>query len=870
MKNLKKILAIAISLLIALSMTAVITIIPGASAHNPPWTVQQYCYCIVAPNVIGVGQTDFIAFWSNFVPPTAVGETGDRWTFIVTITASDGTNTTLGPITSDPVGTGNTAFTPDQAGNYTITATVKQHTISNEPNGPALGWGPSSTGYATIGDIYTAATSIPVTLVVQSTPIPNWPDAPLPTDYWSNPINDQNRDWWTISGNWLETNGFNSAAEGYYYKGGGYNPYTAGPTSAHILWAQPEPSAFGGVMGGVVSENGGVGNYYTGMSYEQTWGMNYGPWIISGMLYFDNPTFAAPNYGCYCYDLATGKLVWQQNFTITAAQVQQYVSPNQFGGIPYLWNMQGSTWSMYNAANGNFIESFKGCTSGTTVTSPTDGSILVYIMGGSGAGRWLAMWNSSLAVWANTPNLYVSNTYLEWRPYSGATGLNWSLGIQWNVTEPAITGTQSITKVDVVDSSNMVLCTVQFAQNDGTTMPELMAYSASNGALLWGPENTTAVPGTFGSTAESGITGISDGVVVEYVGPTMSFYGYNAATGAKMWGPTLASPTVNGWAEYGFYRCNWVGQGCIYLPGMDGYVHCLNITTGQWLWDFDTGPSGLETTWGNWPLLTATFLGSKDAPGTNGLQIYAVGGHTHLQPMYRGAQLYDVNGTTGQLIWSLEGWWEAGAPAGADGMMVAINGYDNQLYGFGKGNTQTTVNAPMNGVIDGNKFVISGTVTDQSPGQTGIGVPTAGTPAVSDASMSSWMTYLYMDQPKPTNTTGVPVTINAIDPNGNLIQLGTTTSDGYTGYYSLAVNPSTLGAGSGQYTVLANFGGSNSYYSSSSESSFILNAASATASPAPLEAQQPTGMYIIVGVAAIIIAIVIGFAITILMLRKRP
>ena len=142
--------------------------------------------------------------------------------------------------------------------------------------------------------------------MVQSTPIPTWPDAPLPTDYWSNPINDQNRDWWTISGNWLETNGFNSAAEGYYYKGGGYNPYTAGPTSAHILWAQPEPSAFGGVMGGVVSENGGVGNYYTGMSYEQTWGMNYGPWIISGMLYFDNPTFAAPNYGSYCYDLATG------------------------------------------------------------------------------------------------------------------------------------------------------------------------------------------------------------------------------------------------------------------------------------------------------------------------------------------------------------------------------------------------------------------------------------------------------------------------------------------------------------------------------------------------------------------------------------
>ena len=40
-----------------------------------------------------------------------------------------------------------------------------------------------------------------------------------------------------------------------------------------------------------------------------------------------------------------------------------------------------------------------------------------------------------------------------------------------------------------------------------------------------------------------------------------------------------------------------------------------------------------------------------------------------------------------------------------------------------------------------------------------------------------------MQQPHPTNTTGVPVTLTAIDPNNNFVTLGTATSDA-SGYYS--------------------------------------------------------------------------------------
>ena len=52
-----------------------------------------------------------------------------------------------------------------------------------------------------------------------------------------------------------------------------------------------------------------------------------------------------------------------------------------------------------------------------------------------------------------------------------------------------------------------------------------------------------------------------------------------------------------------------------------------------------------------------------------------------------------------------------------------------------------------------------------------------GVPAVSDASQSEWMLYVYKQFSQPTNATGVPVSIDAVDPNGNYIHLGDATSD---------------------------------------------------------------------------------------------
>jgi hypothetical protein len=203
--------------------------------------------------------------------------------------------------------------------------------------------------------------------------------------------------------------------------------------------------------------------------------------------------------------------------------------------------------------------------------------------------------------------------------------------------------------------------------------------------------------------------------------------------------------------------------------------------------------------------------------------------------------------------------------------MVTWSQYDNLVYCIGKGPSGLTVSAPQSDIPQGSSFTISGTVTDQSPGALAYAAKygvSNGVAAVSDDSQEAFMEYLYEQQAKPSNTTGVSVRISAIDPNGNYVNLGTTTSDA-SGFYSLAVDPSMLPAGAGKYTVVATFDGSKSYGSSSSECAFTLNAAAPTPTNAPLAAQPPTVMYFVASTIAIIVAIAIGFAVTILVLRKR-
>jgi hypothetical protein len=143
--------------------------------------------------------------------------------------------------------------------------------------------------------------------------------------------------------------------------------------------------------------------------------------------------------------------------------------------------------------------------------------------------------------------------------------------------------------------------------------------------------------------------------------------------------------------------------------------------------------------------------------------------------------------------------------------MVGMDTYDNRLYAVGKGPSATTVTASPKVSKYGSSVLIEGTVTDVSPGTEDTALQLRfpnGVPAVSDESMSDWMLYVYKQFSMPA-ATGVPVTLEAVDPNYNYQTLGTATTDVY-GNYAFTFEPEVPG----QYMIIATFYGSDSYYGS--------------------------------------------------------
>ena len=120
-----------------------------------------------------------------------------------------------------------------------------------------------------------------------------------------------------------------------------------------------------------------------------------------------------------------------------------------------------------------------------------------------------------------------------------------------------------------------------------------------------------------------------------------------------------------------------------------------------------------------------------------------------------------------------------------------------------------------------------------------------------------------MQLPKPTNATGVKVTISVLDPNNNCYDVGTTTST-VDGFFKLAFTPLVPG----EYYVYATFTGSESYYGSSAVTAINVETPAATVEPTSTPASMTDTYVLSLGIASVIAIIAIGLVI-ILMLRKR-
>jgi hypothetical protein len=358
----------------------------------------------------------------------------------------------------------------------------------------------------------------------------------------------------------------------------------------------------------------------------------------------------------------------------------------------------------------------------------------------------------------------------------------------------------------------------------------------------------------------------------------MQWYGWNAYTGEALWGPTVSD--TDPWGSLPTTGVSAISNGVLYGVTVSG-VRAFDLTSGEELWSFKGIQSGADfPSFNYYPFMHA---GMVVADG----EVYVTTAVSHGDPQFRGAQLYCVNATSGALLWNTNS-FTLDYIAIADGVLLAFNEYDNQIYAYGKGPSATTVTAPDSVQLLGNEILLQGAVTDISAGSYQEAVAANfpyGLPCVSDESMTQWMEYVYEQQPKPTDVTGVEVHLTAIDPNGNFQDLGYITSD-YTGSYSTLWVPPV----SGKYVVTATFEGSASYYGSSSKTAaFFVSEAAAPAiatptqpasqtptssssapvqsvapSPLPSEAPQPatSGVppttYIAITAAAVIIAVVVA------------
>ncbi len=176
--------------LILLSSTAISAF--TVSTVDAQGTLKTYAFVGATPNPVGVGQQAVIRL--GITDQLAAPQYG--WQGLtVTITHPDGTNETLGPFRTDATGGSFTIYTPTIAGNYTLQSFFPQQTNPAAINSNGL--------VIPTGATMLASSSEAVVLSVQTEPIPSYQSQPLPTEYWTRPINDQFQSWQNIGGNWL-------------------------------------------------------------------------------------------------------------------------------------------------------------------------------------------------------------------------------------------------------------------------------------------------------------------------------------------------------------------------------------------------------------------------------------------------------------------------------------------------------------------------------------------------------------------------------------------------------------------------------------------------------------------------------------------
>ena len=866
---------------VTIGNTTITNVQPSGGVPNiptgvtPDYSAPTFLYLSVSPNPIGLNQYFLVNIWTT--PPLEA--THYRAGYVISITKPDGTKDS---VTIDSYYADTTAWFPyvaDQVGNWTFTASWGgAYYAAGNYTSPAIRSGATMAGgtynpqvsQSLLWDPYPYSfyaepcqTPQATKVTVQQNMVSGYPEPALPGagQYWSRPVEPSNRYWWSIMGNYpfVGPGGLDGWPDGtnIYNTGYQFTPWVTAPQSAHIVWKQQ--GAIGGLvgpvadMGQIVNENwqtaGGNPNIcYAGRCYQTVT-----RWINN-----------APTSVWECYDLQTGKVYWDLTGPATAAPTQLEYALGS-GDTPGATAIRGETVYLVYIGNSRLIK-----------YDPYTGATVL---------------NMSIAP-LTTGTYYKNGFALSIQDLGAAAGANRYRLINWTTINNAITSlTGNVTLVQTtgaLDGHGFGLLeeyTGRIVSNTSyalSSLPGLIDYQTGVGAVVTSVND----PGSI-------VTDTISGTVIT---------GYDVATGIMKWNITVADHIYSGSTNQadhgmiavkfksGYYRAYslatgnlvWTSDkmdypwddcgfgayaaqsayGLLYNEAYSG-VYAFNWTTGHIQWKFEAAAPDFETPYTG---VNGTQVYSWDSAGkvANGMLFTCNSEHSPSSPVIRGWSMWAINVSTGTQVWHILGEMDPGVFS--DGYMTASNNYDGYMYVFGMGLSATTVTTSPAVISKGATTLIQGTVMDKSPAQ-------PNTPCVSKDSMSTQMAYIHMQASRNglwgnETITGVPVTLTAIDSSNNVINIGTTTSEGYDGTYSMPWTPPAEGT----YKIIATFAGDVSY--SYSEATTYVNVGSALATPTPTVTSAPSNLattndlmtYMAAGVIAIIIVIVI---VGIMLYRKK-
>jgi hypothetical protein len=688
-------------------------------------------------------------------------------------------------------------------------------------------------------------------LTVQNDPVLPWPYMPLPKDYWTRPVHVENRDWWTISGNWPGTG----------YVGGGdqwdalypdtsthwnarqkFTPWVQGPDSGHIVWKRQ--GSIAGIIGGQTGQYGltsgpGTPNIiYAGRCYQTV--TKVAKTLVNGT-YYDQPVSV-----WQCYDLRTGEIYWEQTGINQAPTLIEYTAPS---------------------------------------TSEVPGA--------EAAGTW------------SVNLMYLSsNRLIKYNPWTGAVSANISYG-----TTPALSGNPTFYQQPTRRGELPLALSIQdLGAAAGANRYRLINWTTSGTSTNFTSRiqsNTTYERSSLPTLAdyESGYGATVSGITLAGVYMGMNLTGFNLWTGAKLWSKNISEPvyssvcdivdhgTLAVLSDRGYYvgtdlatgNEKWISDpmhypwtasgfggysamsayGMFYRESYDG-IYAFNWTNGKIVWhyeaptvsQFETPYTGHNDT-GVYPFYSFG-VGGQIADGKFYTWTYE---HTESWPVTRGWGIHCIDVFTGKGVWNLTGCMIPSLIA--DGYLIGANSYDGYMYVIGQGKSATTVTAPDVAVPLGSTMTIKGSVLDLSPAQ-------PNTPCVSQDSMKTQMDYLHMQLPiggvwGTDIITGVSVKLTALSSTGASVDLGYVTTNGYYGTFEKAWKPETEGT----YQIIAAFEGDASYSSSGAATAVTVG----PAPPAEQEIDIPTPpdntMMFAAIIAAVVVAILIGLVNLVVLQRRK-